>query len=183
MAFEREYEDVSEDPGPNGMQRLSGSRERQYLIPAHDQKGHSSRVQFRLMPAHQRILQDVVSSKKFPFRTVGDLMRYCVTSRAAELAKEEGIRSVQAQANAMIAALQDEEFQIQFQEHFTLLRRVTDHYIEAKAPQEARRVVAQARMHIEAMPDDYWKQRYEKELLDRFGALLDAGVAAWGNGE
>ncbi len=162
----------TDDPGP--IAAPLPTNERAYIIPAQDGKGHHIRLYCRAMPAVGRLVHDVHASRKYPFRTMGDLMRYAIVKTVRELAMGAGIPSVMAQADAMIAVLQDEEFQIQFMEFFNYLKRVTDHYVEANAPGEARRVVAQARGQIQIMPPGYWQSRYQSELLGRYGKLLQA---------
>jgi hypothetical protein len=167
------------DPGPVDAPTL---KERDYIIPAQDSKGHHTRLYCRAIPSVGRMVADVHASRKYPFRTVGDLIRFCIVTKVKELASGAGIQSVIAQADAIIAYLQDEEYQLQFLEMFTHLQRVTNTYIEMGAPGEARRVAAHTRAFIEAMPDAdvYWKDKYREELLRRYSNLLDAPGEAKG---
>jgi hypothetical protein len=180
--------DAEVDPGPVLPEGQPGAwtlpkDEREYIIPAQDAKGHNVRLYCRAMPSVGRLVADVHASKKYPFRTMGDIIRWCVVNGAKRLAAGKGVPSVIAQVDAMIAVLQEDEFQLQFMEFFNLQRRVVDHYLEAKAAGEARRVVARSRAQIEAMEDGYWKTRYKEELLHRFGKLLDDGqTGSWDHG-
>jgi hypothetical protein len=162
----------TEDPGP--IAAPLPSSERGYIIPAQDGKGHHIRLYCRAMPAVGRMVADLHASRKYPFRTMGDLVRWCIVDGTKRLMAGAGVQSVTAQADAMIAVLQDEEFQIHFMEFFNYLKRVTDHYSEAGAPGEARRVVALARAQIQGMPAGFWQQRYQGELLKRYDKLLQA---------
>lgn len=164
-------ENSGADPGPtDGLP----TNERDYIIPAQDAKGHHIRLYCRAMPAIGRMVSDVHQSRKYPFRTVGDLVRWCVTVGVKQLASGAGINSVMAHADAMMATFQDEEFQLQFLEFFNHLQRVTNSYVECGASGEARRVAAQTRATIERMPEGYFKDRYREELLRRYSVLLDA---------
>jgi hypothetical protein len=155
------------------------TNERAYIIPATDTKGHYTRLYCRAQPLVGRLLADVHASRKYPFRTVGDLVRYCVVTGAKRLAAAAGVESVMAQVDGMIAALQDDEFQLQYLEFFNTIKRVVDHYLEAGAPGEARRVVGKQRASIEAMPAGYWQDRYRTTLMDQYHDLLDAkGIGA-----
>lgn len=175
------HEDLDEvDPGPipgddpsRGFQLPTN--ERDYIVPAQDAKGHHVRLYCRAMPAIGRLVADVHASRKYPFRTMGDLIRWSIVTGSKRLASGAQIPSVINHVDAMIAVLQDEEFQLQFMEFFKILERVTGHYIKDKAAGEARRVVAAARAQIESMPDGYWKDRYRGELLNDYSSLLDAG--------
>jgi hypothetical protein len=170
-----EQDNADVDPGPGaGLP----TKERDYIIPAQDSHGVSVRLYCRAMPTSGRLLADVVASRKYPFRTIGDAIRWCVTYGTKRLVSGAGLQSVMAQSDAMIAALQDEEFQLMFRETFMVMKRVIESYIEAKAPDQARRVAANMRGKIESMPDGYWKKRYHDELLTQWGTLLEAGGAA-----
>jgi hypothetical protein len=169
-------ETADADPGPVETEVGFGlpANEREYIIPAQDAKGHNTRLYCRAPPAVGRMASDVLQSKKYPFRTMGDLVRWCIVTGTKRLASGKGIKSVTAQADAIIDILRDEVFQLDFLEVFNNLRSVVDSYLASKASGEARRVVAQMRAQIEAMPDGYWKTRYQDELLTRYGSLLDA---------
>lgn len=150
------------------------TRERDYVIPAQDTHGTSVRLYCRAMPTIGRLVADVHASKKYPFRTQGDLIRWCIVTGVKTLVKGAGIQSVMAQSDAMIAALQDEEFQLQFKEFFVLLKRIVDQFMEQGAPGEARRCVTRARSNIEAMKDGYWKTKYATDLEGKYRQLLEA---------
>jgi hypothetical protein len=168
-------DDTPDDPGfaPEDMTGLTRT-ERDYIVPATDVKGNSVRLQCRAMPAVGRMLGDLILSRKFPFRTHGDAMRFFVVDGVKRLLREAGIDSVTTVYEAMEEMLRDEEFQIQFRDYFTHLRSVVEHYLDANAPGEARRVIAIARSKIGTMPEGYWRTRYTGELMERYGKLLDA---------
>lgn len=171
----------NDDPGltPEQTQGLP-RHERDYIIPAQDHKGHHTRLYCRAAPVVGKMLADLVASKKYPFRTVGDAIRYCIASRSRVLLAQAGIPSVLAQADTMISVLVDEEFQIQFLDFFGHLRKVVDTYMEAGSPHEAKRVVTRARAQIGQMPEGYWRDRYAEELIKRHGALIDQdGIGDW----
>lgn len=171
-------DNAAPDPGP--IDTLSAN-ERDYIIPAQDAKGHHARLYCRTIPAVARMVADVHASRKYPFRTVGDLVRWCIVHGTKRLAAGAGINTVTAHADAMIAVFQDEEFQLQFMEFFGYMQRITNTYVEASAAGEARRVAALARAQIEAMPDGYWKDKYREELLRRYSTLLNAADIAPGS--
>lgn len=187
MAHEYDTDEgEAEDPGQSAADIAKGPKlpvsERDYIIPAQDTKGHHVRLYCRAMPQVGRLVADVHASKKFPFRTMGDLIRFCVVRQTALLASSAGIPSVVAQMDAQIALLRDEEYQLQFLDYFSSIKRVTDLYIDQNSAGEARRVVAQQRAALDNMPEGYWKTRYIAELMQKYGKLLDAkavGAGAW----
>ena len=69
--------------------------------------------------------------------------------------------------------LTDEDFQLQFAENFTAMKRVVDRYIERNAVGKARELVTRIRGEIERMPEGYWRDQYTSELETKYGPLLD----------
>lgn len=126
----------------------------------------------RVPPSMHRSVELLVGSRKFPFKTVGDLVRWCVHTGVARLEAMEGVNSVTAQTDAMMVVLRDEEFQRQYVAIFNNLQRSVDTHMADNALPEARRIVGQMRGHIERMPDGYWRDKYLKELDQRFGSLM-----------
>jgi hypothetical protein len=180
-------DDAADDPGPDTGAASWGAlpeNVRDYLIPAADAKGHSTRLYCRVMPGIGRLVQQVVASKKYPFKTMGDMIRYCIVTGAKRLSAGQGFDSVFAQVDTMMEQLAEEEQQLQFLEFFKKTQEIVDHYIVAGAPGEARRVVSMMRARIDRMPDteEYWKTRYRTELMSRYRSLLDApeARASWG---
>jgi hypothetical protein len=167
------------DAGP-GVDEPASASERDYIIPARDARGESIRVWCRAMPAVGRLLSLVIASKRYPFRLQGDVVRWCIVTGVKRLLAGAGVaNSDYMQMIAMNEILVEEEYQIAFRVYFNRLRAVVDHYREANADGEARRVVSHARGRIIGMQDGYWKDRHLQELLTHYGTLLDAdGVGA-----
>lgn len=176
---DRAYDELDDDAGLSPADLAALPRdERHYITPATDGKGVSARFQFRAMPVIDRLLSDVLLSRKFPFRSKGDIMCYCVSMGVRDLLKRGRIASVYMQADALRELLVDELFQIQFREIFNAAQAAIEHYLSAGAKGQARRVVALMRSRIVAMEEGYWRDRYEADLLERYGTLLDGDGAA-----
>jgi len=155
--------------------------EREFIVPGQDANGHSHRVQCRVMPAHYRALSIIYTSKKFPFRTLGDIVRWCIDRGIRELgtiAKTSEIESVLAQVDVIREILAEESHQQEFLATFDQMARTVSQHTAADAVGEARRVVALIRNQIGKMPEGYWRTRYLDELTRRFGHLLDSTVNA-----
>ena len=173
MAYEDD-DSRNDDPGHTVDEAAGLPRdERAFIIPARDVRGDSVRLYCRAQPAVARLLADIQASHKYPFRTMGDVIRWCVVVGARRLAAGHAIDSVVTHIEAATAVLADEEFQIQFREYFNRLRAVVDHFVEARANGEARRCISEARGRFMLMPAGYWRDRYMAELMDRYGKLLD----------
>ena len=129
------------------------------------------------MPGERRQVSEIVSSKRFPFRTEGDVVRWSIWRGIRELERlEPYLPSVTAQVDAVMEVLRQEEFQQDFQKLFDRLSNVVSQHMGQGATGEARRTLAMVIAHVERMPSGYWQERYKKELRDKFGHMMDEGV-------
>lgn len=166
----------SDDEGtPPGPEILGlPADEREYLIPAKDSQGRSVRVMCRVAPETARLVAEVYQSHKWPFRVQGDLIRFAIAATARKLAAGAGLEgSVIAHGEILSNLLRDEEYQLQWEENFRLLRRVIDKYMARGAPSKARELVVRCLSSIRGMKEGYWRDQYEGEILKRYGAILD----------
>jgi hypothetical protein len=146
-----------------------------FLVPGQDQKGHSHRIQCRIMPAHFRALTRIYQDKHFPFRTLGDIMRWGIWRAIKELERMEPnteVQSIMAQADAIMAVLRDEQANIDFAGMFDAMSATINQHLAAQATGEARRLTAIVKGLVEKMPEGYWRDRYLAELKAKFGHLL-----------
>lgn len=148
-------------------------RERDYVIPATDAKNQSVRAMCRMQPAYWRVGSEIIASKKYPFRVMGDMYRWCIVDGIKRLAAGAGINSVVAHADTIMTILTDEDYQLQFAENFTAMKRVVDRYVERNAMGKARELVTRIRTEIDRMPEGYWRDQYTGELETKYGSLLD----------
>ncbi|MEE9569544.1 MAG: hypothetical protein V3W37_09170 [Candidatus Binatia bacterium] len=148
---------------------------KEFIIPATDAAGHAERFQFRAVPALWQQMEVVVRSRKFPYKTPGDLLRHGFVRHLDWLqAQREVHPNNLKQIELMADVLREEQFQQEFTKTFETMANVVAHHISAGAVPEARRVVSHIRAHIRGMEDGYWKEKWERELIKRWGKLLDA---------
>lgn len=144
-----------------------------FIIPARDTKGESVRMWNRIQPGHDRAISIIVNSKKFPFKTPGDIVRWCLHTGLKTLEKmEPDIPSVTQQVEIMLSVLRDEEFHQEFQQFLSHATHVVNRHVAEGADGEARRLVARLKSDIEKMPDGHWKTRYTKTVQTQFGHIL-----------
>lgn len=155
------------------------SEARQYLIPGQDGKGHAQRIYCRVMPAHYRALSALERSKAFGFRTMGDVMRWCVDFGIRELNRRQHVPQVSsaiAQADLIREVLAEETYYLDFPQVFETLQAVVNKQQASGAGKEqAIRLVAMVRHRIEQMGEQYWREKYHTELMRLYGHLLEGG--------
>jgi hypothetical protein len=154
---------------------------RQYLIPGQDTKGHAHRVYCRVMPAHYRALCALERSKQFGFRTLGDVIRWCIDLGVRELttrARVPQAMSALAQVDAIREVLLDEQYYLEFPSLFEQMTTTINRHLSAGAEGEAVRLIAIVRNQIEQMAEPYWREKYYAELMRHYGSYLDGSRAA-----
>ena len=151
--------------------------EEEFIIPAQDSKGHSERIYYRIPPGMMRDLKIILASKKFPFRTVGDIGRLATKMIIELLTGLEAIPSVNRQVDAIASIVRDEEFQQEFIGIYEQAGRVINRYISQGEESQARKMLVAIRDQIRAMPKGYWRKKYWNELNAKYGHLMkDKGV-------
>lgn len=147
-----------------------------YIVPGTDNKGHSQRIWCKLMPQHVRALDAIKTERKFPFRTIGDIVRWATVRGITELnrrARSERIESLMLQAESIKQILLDEQNAQEFNEFLVSMKNTIRAHMANQAMGEARRVAAMVQTHIDQMPDGYWKGRYLETMKAEYGHLLD----------
>lgn len=147
--------------------------ERHYLVPIKDSHGHAERINLRVLPLYTVRLNKILESKKFPFRSTNDIVRYAIDRACGLLETRAGLpTSLYRQTEAMKRVLVQTEIQLQFLAIFEETTRTAQELIGTGATEEASRLIADIKHEIDSMERGYWKQRYLNELTQRFGHLI-----------
>ena len=147
--------------------------EAHYRVPIKDSHGHAERVNLRVLPAYITRLNKILDSKKFPFRSTNDIVRYAIDRICHTLEDRAGLpTTTYRQIEAMKRTLVHSENQLEFLATFDDLQQHLQNLTARGAYEAAVRDVAEYRHHIEAMEEGYWKSRYLHELTTRFGHML-----------
>ena len=145
-----------------------------FIIPAQDTKGHKERLQFYAQPGHVNQVAAIVASRKFPFRTRGGLMRWCLDIGLKRLEQiDESIPGVTSQVDAIIEVVKWEQFQLEMNQVLERLSGLASDLVAKGDTDEAKRVVLKIRRFISQMPEGYWRNRWVREIKERFAYILD----------
>lgn len=153
-----------------------------FIVPSKDHKGDSVRVWNRIQPGHDRAVAVIVGSKRFPFKTAGDCVRWCIHRGLKSLEQMEPVPSVTQQVEAMMGALRDEEFHQDFQTFIQHAQAVINRHVTEGAHGEARRLIAQLKADVLRMPKGYWRDKYLAAIQEQFRHILDKKDARVGLG-
>lgn len=147
-----------------------------FIVAPADSKGVSYRLTFRVPPDMEKAIDEILASKKFPFSTRGDVLRYTTHQGLKELAKMEPVTSVTKRVDILTSILNEEAAHTEFLAIFNHLQNAVEKYLAESAGDQATRVVGLAKHQFEGMPEGHWRERYLSEIDKRFGHLLKGKV-------
>lgn len=150
----------------------------QFRVPASDTKGHSTRFFFRAQPGHGKQLEAIIQSKKFPYRTKGDLLRHAFVRHLRWLDSLEEIPSVTAEVDAIMELMRNDEFAADFSAMFEKMGELISYHMGHGAVGEARRLLLTIMAHVRRMPDGYWRDKYYSDINSRYGHILSSAESA-----
>lgn len=147
--------------------------ESEFRVPAHDDKGHSSRLNVRIHPTTSVLLQNILESKQFPFQNTHHIVRLFLKWGIERLENAIPIpNSMFHRTNAIFELLVEEEEQDRFIEVFEKLEKQIGAYLGKSKVKKARVLVQRVFQHVDLMPDGEWKDEYQKDMDEKFGYLL-----------
>lgn len=146
-----------------------------FIIPASDHQGHSERVFCRVQPQHDRAMSEIMKKRHFPFRTQGDLMRWCIVRGLKVLNRLDPMPGFIGMADAINDVLRQEMYLQEFVEMFNKMASVVQTHINNGAEGEARKLIAVILGHVRKIDEEYWRKKCEGEIGNRFGHLLEGG--------
>lgn len=152
----------------------------EFIIPATDEDGVSERCQFRCSPRLHAWMDDIVLSKKFPFRREGDLMRYGLYLACWTLTRlEPGVSSMQSYVDAANAMVRREELRSDVNGHIERLTKCITDLQRKKAWGEIVSVLAEERRlgELSVKVEPYWGREWLNMLSDRFEAVENYALA------
>ncbi len=145
----------------------------EFRIGASDTNGHSARHWFRTIPQAAMQVEQVVASKKFPYRSKGDLLRHALHRHLAWLGTQGFVSSISGQVDVILELLRDEELSADFVMVFDKLSERISGHLSSGSKGEAIRLIRMVQNHIGSMPEGYWRQRYADQVKMKFGHLVE----------
>lgn len=144
-----------------------------FIIPASDTKGHSQAMHFRCMPEMAGMVDSIVAQRKFAYRTSSELLRHALDRHLRYLDTIGEIpQSIYARVEALKQILQEESRQAAFETAISECRNTISKYLMNGDHEHAKRVVLNIAETVEAMPEGYWKDRFQKTLTEDFPTLF-----------
>lgn len=153
-----------------------------FIISGSDHQGHNERIFARVQPQHSRTIGLITKSGKFPFRTEGDLIRWCVVRGLRVLDRLDPTPGFIGAADAITEILRQEMYLQEFVSMFAQMEKVIAAHVAAGADREARKLLGTVMQKIRAIDEPHWRRRCEEDINRRFGHLMEGGRGALGRG-
>lgn len=145
-----------------------------FVIPAADERGHTSRMQFRCNPELDRQGDEIVASKQFPFKTKGDLMRFGYFEACRRLSRYgHHIPDIISELEIVNVMLRRKQRHCAFEDSLQLLQVTIDELQRLNADSEIVDVLNEIGIQVHRMleVDPYWGERYRQEIERKWGPL------------
>lgn len=149
----------------------------EWQVPAQDSHGHTARIVVRIPPGMKHEIGVVIQSKRFPWETDSDFVRWAVhrgLQQVAEQMHDPEVTSLQSLLNSWVAAAKHEQEHLKFQGTLEMVSGIITDLINAGAHANARRIVNDMLENAGKLDDVYWRERYTTEIANRFGGVLQA---------
>ena len=144
-----------------------------FIVPAGDDRGHSSSLQARCTPAYFRRIDVVIHSRKFPFKTKSDVLRWAIHIGLKKLEElEPEIELDMASIEVVNRIILEKKEKIEFMESSRKLTETVNDFLARGVPEEAIRTLRDVLAKLPDIEEGYWRKWYEQEIKRRFGYLF-----------
>jgi len=141
-----------------------------FHVPVSDSQGHSDRVQFRCMKQIKAMVNEVIQSKQFPYRTDSDLYRHAIVRHLHFLTDLGYLGSNTIfEIEAIMDVERDDELKQGFIASIEKLQDIINYHTRKGDKDSVADMVESVRKRIDQMPDGRWKRRYQEEMEKRYG--------------
>jgi hypothetical protein len=168
-------------------QEEEGVDPEEFTSVARDDKGHSDKLQFRVIPNVSRQVSLVVEKKIFPYESKSDLLRHALHrhlnwlhSLSKDMGADDQIRNTRSMIRVLSEIMKVEESNLHFHGFLdTMTKTISDH-IAKGAIGHAKKLVLQSLREVEALGESYWKDIFVNRVKENFkGVLEEAEVVSF----
>lgn len=151
--------------------------EESFAVPASDNQGRASSVSCNVQPFIFREMEELLYSHRFPFRTRGDLVRWCVfwgMRRLEEYTPGKGIGLLKF-AEMEVNKYRDETYINQFMAAGGMLDGIVELYLkEGTDAGKAKAYITVKDAYDRSMEirQPYWRKKKREEIRKKYGHIL-----------
>ncbi len=128
-----------------------------------------------------RQVDEIVTSRWFPYRTKSDLLRHALKAHLEMLVSISPVQSFVQQIAAVNIIMAEDQYQSDFLKSIDKLADVVLGHQRAGREQQAISLIRRVRSEVETMPDDsVYRGLYLKELDARWGPMMRTSIGGFG---
>jgi len=146
----------------------------EFIVASSDTKGHSTPIGTRCTYGQVRSVQELLATKKFPYKTTSDLLRHALYRHIvwlSELEPEINISLAYMQIANDIA--RTNQMHLEFLATIRSVESMVDQLIREGMKVEARAMVREIISKLEEHPStESWKKKLIEEIKKSFGHLF-----------
>lgn len=154
--------------------------ESDYIIPGYDAKGRSDLVQCRITPGYARMASEILTNKKFPFQTPGDLYRWCIAWGLDHLIHVEPPKfNIMSYLTTAAAQARDQIFMREQATHVDTLHELVQFHLGQDTVMNklyAKALVESAIEEARKIGDVVWRKSTLKKLREKFRLVIEMKV-------
>lgn len=145
----------------------------EFFIKPTDEKGHGDKVSARVTPDLGRIVEVLVSSRKFPYKTSSDLFRDAIWRLCGLLVSVVDSH----QANDLMTRLNMMESLNEEQQGYERLAQAVSEMglrlLSIRSPEHRKKLVKEQYNLAEGIKNDYWRGLITGMIKEKYGELLE----------
>lgn len=149
------------------------------MVPSADPKGRSEQVYFRCLPFLEREMQEILFRREFPFRTQGDIMRWCMLWGLQKLATYKPSPGFLVWAEGQIQMLRDDIYRAESSNWETMLDALVQYHLKQGtqvSEAHATLIVQEAYMKAKKIKQAVYRKKVLVNMRQKYQHLLDARI-------
>lgn len=144
-----------------------------FLVPSKDNHGHSERIYPHIQPGWIVEMESIVKSRRWPYRSMADVVRHAINRHLHWLNAMYPIPSVLGQVDAILDVVRVEELYHDFDSLFDAASSAVQKHISKGNARMAQQLLRDIKRRLDDMPEDSdWKETYMREFENRFGNIM-----------
>jgi len=152
-----------------------------FRVSASDAQGHGEHIQFKVPPGMMRQVDEIVTSRWFPYPTKSDLLRHALKVHLEWLVSISPVQSFIQQIDAVNTIMVEEEYQASFLKSVDKLQTIVIDHQRTGREEQAISLIRRVKSQVENMPEDaVYRKLYLHEIEVRWGSLMRTSTGSFG---
>lgn len=143
-----------------------------FIVPGRDHHGDSVREWCRVQPSTDHEVDAIIASKKWPFRTKGDFLRWAIWEGVKRINTMESVPGNMINvAETIIETCRASEIWMRFKTSIDATETMVKTFMEAGNESEALKLLSRVRAEAMKLEESGWRDQYMQEFEKRFGHI------------